>query len=481
MPSPAFRVEMGVPGATESAVIANRPAPLALRPTGVPSNLARKRVSMRYELAISLRYFRSRRSDGAMTFISWVAALGVTLGVAALVVAMAVMNGYRANLTRAMSGALPHLRLYPSVLGSLPPVETLKTLFTGSVQPVSISSYVRHQTLIRGPHLGKGEVRGVLIRGIDPAVESKVPDLLAFVRDGSPGWAELPWEDRQERARKVLLGLKTPRGDGIAPVLLSPRLAKLLGVKLGDRLIPLKFPEDGSGFTPLPLPTRLEAAGFFELGIPSVDELFMLMDLDQVAKVFPEARLQRAVGFRFPDPLDAMTAEGELRLALARRGISAHVYSWINDNRQLFETINLQRWMLFGVLLLIVILALFGMASGLVMMVAEKSREITVLRALGARGGAIYRIFMVQGLLIGLVGTGMGVALGLGASWALDTFDIFTIPPGVYPGSDRVPVRVEWLDVAMVAGAAIVISLITTYIPARKAASILPVDGLRGE
>ncbi|MCH8888771.1 MAG: ABC transporter permease [SAR324 cluster bacterium] len=217
---------------------------------------------MRYELAISLRYFRSRRSDGAMTFISWVAALGVTLGVAALVVAMAVMNGYRANLTRAMSGALPHLRLYPSVLGSLPPVETLKTLFTGSVQPVSISSYVRHQTLIRGPHLGKGEVRGVLIRGIDPAVESKVPDLLAFVRDGSPGWAELPWEDRQERARKVLLGLKTPRGDGIAPVLLSPRLAKLLGVKLGDRLIPLKFPEDGSGFTPLPLPTRLEAAGF---------------------------------------------------------------------------------------------------------------------------------------------------------------------------------------------------------------------------
>ena len=436
---------------------------------------------MRYELAISLRYFRSRRSEGAMTFISWVAAGGVTLGVAALVVAMAVMNGYRANLTRAMSGALPHLRLYSTDPGGLPPVSTLASLFTGDVKPVSISPYVRHETLIKGPHAGKGEVRGVLIRGIDPTVESGVPDLLAFVRDGSPGWAQFSWEERLERARKVLLRLKVSPGEGIAPVLLSPRLAKLLGVKLGDRLIPLKFPEDGSGFTPLPLPTRLEAAGFFELGIPSVDELFMLMDVDQVAKIFPEANLFRAVGFRFPDPLDAMTAEGELRLALERRGIGARVYSWINDNRQLFETINLQRWLLFLVLLLVVMLALFGMASGLVMMVSEKTREITVLRSLGARGGAIYRIFMVQGLLIGLVGTTMGLALGLATCWALDTFAIFAIPPGVYPGSDRVPVRVEWLDVALVVGAAIVISLITTYIPARKAAAILPADGLRGE
>ncbi len=416
-----------------------------------------------------------------MTFISWVAAGGVTLGVAALVVAMAVMNGYRANLTRAMSGALPHLTLYPLEPGGIPPESTLRELFTGSVQPVSISSYVRHETLIKGPHSGKGGVRGVLIRGIDPTAESRVPDLLAFIRDAHPGWGQLPWEDRLERARKVLLRLKTPRGDGIAPVLLSPRLAELLGVKLGDRLIPLKFPEDGSGFTPLPLPTRLEAAGFFELGIPSVDELFMLMDVNQVEKIFPEAKLLRAVGFRFPEPLDAMTAEGELRLALERRGIAAYVSSWLNDNRQLFETINLQRWMLFLVLLLIVILALFGMASGLVMMVAEKSREITVLRSLGARGGAIYRIFMVQGLLIGLAGTLMGMVLGLGVCWALDTFAIFTIPPGVYPGSDRVPVRVEWLDVSMVVGAAIVISLITTYLPARKAAAIQPADGLRGD
>lgn len=436
---------------------------------------------MRYELAISLRYFRSRRSEGAMTFIGWVAAGGVTLGVGALVVAMSVMNGYQANLIRAMSGALPHLTLYPLDPGGFPSEDALRKFFTGSVRPVSISAYVRHETLIRGPHPGKGEVRGVLIRGIDPSVESKVPDLLAFIRDGRPGWAGLPWEVRLERARKVLLGLKASRGDGIAPVLLSPRLAKLLGVKLGERLIPLKFPEDGSGFTPLPLPTGLEVAGFFELGIPSVDELFMLMDVNQVKKVFPDAVLEPAVGFRFPDPLDAMAAERELSLGLKRAGIAASVSSWLNDNRQLFETIKLQRRVLFLVLLLIVILALFGMASGLVMLVAEKSREITVLKALGARSGAIYRIFMVQGLLIGLVGTALGLVLGLGVCWALATLDIFTIPTGVYPGSDRVPVKVEWPDVAMVTAASLVISLITTYLPARRAAAIEPADGLRGD
>jgi len=115
----------------------------------------------------------------------------------------------------------------------------------------------------------------------------------------------------------------------------------------------------------------------------------------------------------------------------------------------------------------------------LVMLVAEKRREITILTALGARGRSIYRIFLVQGLLIGLSGTLLGLAAGLGVCWVLDTFPLFEIPPGVYPGSDRVPVLVDGMDLAWVVGATLLICLVATIFPARKATALKPVEGLR--
>ncbi len=156
-----------------------------------------------------------------------------------------------------------------------------------------------------------------------------------------------------------------------------------------------------------------------------------------------------------------------------------YVFSWLEDNQGLFGMIQLQSWMLFFVLLLIVILALFGMISGLVMMVAEKTREITILKSLGVPNRSIHRIFVVQGYLIALAGTALGLGIGLGACWALDTFPLFTIPPGVYPGSDRVPVLVNWMDLLLVVGATMAACLAATYIPARKAAALHPADGLR--
>lgn len=436
---------------------------------------------MRYEFAISLRYFRSRRSEGAMTFVGWVATGGVTLGVAALVVAMSVMNGYKANLTRAMSGALPHVTMHTLTPEQMPTPQALGTWLNGNLKPVSISPFVRHQALLRGPHSGKGSVRGVLVRGIEVAVESRVPDLLIFLRDGSPDWFSLPLKIRLKRSEQLMLSLATSRPDGAAPVLLSPRLARMLGISLGETITPLKFPEKDAGFSPIPLPGRMVLAGYFESGITSVDELFVIMGRGQAKRIFAGRVVDNRVGLRLQDPTLATEAAQALRQQVRDRHLDAYVFSWIEDNAGLFGLIRLQSWMLFLVLMFIVILALFGMVSGLVMMVAEKTREITILKSLGATSGAIYRIFMVQGLLIGMSGTLLGMAIGGLTCWALDTFPMFTIPPGVYPGSDRVPVRIDWREWLLVAGATFVACWIATYIPARKATAIHPAEGLRGE
>jgi lipoprotein-releasing system permease protein len=434
---------------------------------------------VRFELAVSLRYFRSRRGEGALSFVSWIAIGGVSLGVAALVVAMAVMNGYEANLVRAMAGALPHVSLHALLPGGMPEEEALRPLLEERLHPEAISSYILHETLLSGPQSGTGGVQGVLVRAIEPQTESRVEGLLAFLDDGTPAWEQLPPAERQRRARALLASLESSPAPGVAPVLLSPLLAGKLGAKLGDDLVPLRVPMEGEGFSPHPSATRLRVAGYLTTGIVAFDELVVVMDIAQAQAIFPGQALTRSLGIRLAQPLQASAAAAWLRAELQRDQRPVYVYSWLEANQGLFQVIRVQKTMLFLVLLLIVLLAFFGMIGALVMLVVEKTREITILTCLGTRRRSIYRIFLGQGLLIGLTGTLLGVLVGLGVCWALDTFPLFEIPPGVYPGSDRVPVRVDPLDLAWVVGATLLICIGATIYPARKATAVRPVDGLR--
>ncbi len=265
----------------------------------------------------------------------------------------------------------------------------------------------------------------------------------------------------------------------MAPVLLSPALARKLGARLGERLVPLRFPRQGEGFSPYPTPARLKLIGYFETGIVTFDELVVLMDVERVAETFPGQAYTRALGVRLIDPLEAGAAATWLREALDEQEQSAFVYSWLESNRGLFQVIRVQKTMLFLVLMLIVVLAFFGMISALVMLVTQKTREITVLKSLGLPDASIQRVFVYQGLLIGLIGTGLGLAAGLGLCWVLGAFPLFEIPPGVYPGSDRVPVEVALLDVSTIVGATVVTCVVATLFPARKAGRLRPVEGLR--
>ncbi|HEX7927510.1 MAG TPA: FtsX-like permease family protein, partial [bacterium] len=407
---------------------------------------------MPVEWAISLRYFLSRRQAGALSFITGVAILGVTLGVGALVVAMAVMNGYQANLLRAMAGSLPHVSIHTSASGGgLEQARAIAAKLPPELKPRSESPFLSAEALVRKADTPDAPLQGVMLRGVDPLAEIREPTFLAFMDDGSPEWKTLPEAERRTRGQALAERLGKLQPGGEVPILLARVLATKLDVKIGDRLVPMSFPKTGGSFSPVPGATRLIVAGYFNTGILAFDELVVMAHIDGVARALPGEKPDTALGLRLNDPLSAATVASALRATTLGELSGVYVYSWLESNRGLFQVIRIQKVMLFLVLMLIVIIAFFGMISALVMLVTEKTREITILKSLGMPEPRLRRVFLLQGLLIGLLGTVFGVLLGLLVCWVLSAFPIIRIPAGVYPGSDRVPVLVSMVDVALIA------------------------------
>jgi lipoprotein-releasing system permease protein len=223
----------------------------------------------------------------------------------------------------------------------------------------------------------------------------------------------------------------------------------------------------------------LIVAGLFETGILAFDEAIALTGLRVLNTLAPPDQIESSLGLRLERPLSAGDVAEQLRDLKAPTGNEFHVFSWLESNRSLFQVILLQKVMLYLVLMLIVLIASFGMISALVMLVTEKTREITILKELGAREGIVRRIFLLQGLLIGVGGLLAGLILGLAVCWGLDSFALFTIPPGVYPGSDRIPVLLSGSDILWIVLGTLVIAAGATQFPAFKATRLKIIDGLR--
>ena len=433
---------------------------------------------MRLELAISLRYLYSPRSEGALAFLTWVAVGGITLGVAALIVAMSVMNGYQVNLVKAMAGALPHISLHPVQRGGFADIDSLRRMLKSTVKPESVAPFAMKEALLAGTDPGAFQVQGAVMRGVLPSEDTGLEGFLPFLDDGLPGFKQLPLETRLSRGRKLLDGLATRLPQGEVPILVSRLMARSLSLKLGNVLSLLEYPKPGEGFSPKAGQGRLKITGFFDTGIVAFDELVVISNLHQLNWLYGSRAPDPSLGVRLADPMRAAEAADRLRSQTERSGSPFYVYSWLESNAGLFQVIRLQKTMLFLVLMLIVIIAFFGMVSALIMMVTEKTREITILKSLGAKNRTIHRVFLWQGLFIGIVGAILGTACGLGIAWVLDTFPLIEIPSGVYPGSDRIPVLVSFSDVSKVLVGTMVVCLAATLFPARKATALHPIDGL---
>ena len=410
-----------------------------------------------FEWMVALRYLRARRADGFVSVIAGFSFLGIMLGVATLIVVTAVMNGFHRELMDKIMGINGHAF-----------VQAVETPFT------DWDDVARRAEKTPGVRLAIPMVEGaagistqfgqsgVLVRGVREKDLLRLPGISGNIRDGS-----LEGFDKAE---------------GVA---IGQRLAETLGVRVGDK-VSLLIAKGGQ--TPFGVAPRIKAynvVAIFAIGMSEFDNVFVYMPLAEAQAFFNKDNEATVVEVFVDDP-DRMDA---FRLAFANEVTRPTIITdWRQRNRTFFETLQVEKNILFIILSLIVIVAAFNIISGLTMLVKDKTQDIAILRTIGATRGAVLRIFMMIGASIGVVGTLAGFALGLLLAKNLDAirnainsaFNANLFPAEFYFLS-RLPAIVDAREVAVIVGMTLVIAILASIYPAWKAASLDPIDALRHE
>lgn len=413
-----------------------------------------------YELALGWRYTRAGRAtrrNGFISFISGVSMLGIALGVAALIIVLSVMNGFQKEVRDRMLGVVSHIEIFAPQGAALPSVE--RTLAEARKNPavVGAAPFVFSQALI-----ARGEdMKGTLVRGIDPALEHEVTDLL-------PANAQaiqqlVPGEFR------VVLGVE---------------LARSLGVRTGDA-VTLIVP--GGQVTPAGVVPRLKqmtVAGTFDSGHYEYDSALVMLHHEDAQRLF---RLEGPTGIRLKikDLHEAPAVARQLADSLTDQLL---IRDWTQQNKTWFSAVQLEKRMMFIILTLIVAVAAFNLVSTLVMTVTDKRADIAILRTLGASPQSIMAIFMVQGAMVGVIGTLAGLALGLGIALNIDVivpaiehaFNASFLPKDIYLIS-KMPSEPQSSDIAPIAVISLILSFVATIYPSWRASRVNPAEALRYE
>jgi lipoprotein-releasing system permease protein len=389
---------------------------------------------------------------GSLTSV--IAVAGVTVGVAALIATLAVMTGFREDIRAKILGAQPHLLIQPGSDQGLPE-QTYTDRFDGISEVVAWSPYVLGQALAKS----EAGTQGVVVKGVDTVREPRVTGLDSKVVQGE--WAALASPETA-----------TAKSSG---VLLGKELAQSLRVGVGDRLILAVPTAENTGMGNLPFFFSFTVLGILQTGLYDYDSSLAVVSLPTAQKIFNLKGRYSGLGVRLKDA-DEFT--GPAIKIQQRFSSQAMVRSWLGMNRPLFAALRLEKIVMFLILALITLVAAFTILSNLLLVTAQRTREIGILRAMGATRGAIQRIFLLKGFLMGLIGTGVGTALGLGISFLLKRYEFVKLPADVYY-VERLPVKVVPGDVFLVATAAVVIVLLATFYPARAAAKLDALDAIR--
>jgi lipoprotein-releasing system permease protein len=412
---------------------------------------------MPYELQVAIRYLIARRRQAFVSLISFVSALGVAVGVTALVVALALTTGLQTEMRDRMLGSMPHVYVARIAESGIPDPAAERTRFTALPHVVGAAPVVIGPALVRA-----GERSAfVTLKGVDPAIEGTVTELPARMIAGRFDGLVAPQEASGNG----------PRLDGIA---LGKDLAASLAVRPGD-VVTVLTPE--GTLTPMgvmPRARSLRVAGIFQLGLYEFDSAYAVVSLPVGL---------RLMGKPYPDFLqlkvdDIYQAHAVAETIIARNGATYQVQDWAQMNQSLFSALQLERMAVSITIGLIVCVAALNIVASLVLMVMEKSRDIAILKTMGATRRSISIVFMLQGTLIGFAGTAAGLVLGLGLSFVLDRYRLVHIPGDVYQIA-YIPFRIEPLAVLVVASAALIICFLATIYPSRQAARLDPAEALR--
>jgi lipoprotein-releasing system permease protein len=413
---------------------------------------------MSFESFVSKRYLRTNQDPLFLSVITLLSVLGVALGVMVLVVVIAVMTGFETELTHRILGIEAHV-LVMRYGEPLTAPEALVPRIDQVAGVTSAAPFIYTQAMMRSP---KG-LQGVILRGVDPVNLNCRLKTIA----GQCLGATLSAKNPDTKAASPAFG--------IPEVVMGSALAHKYGINKGDLVHLLSSQGDGTGLGRLPKVHPVRVAGLFETGMHEYDAAVIFMSLAGAQRLLGMTDEATGIEVRLADVYQAKAVAATLAEQL---GYPFWTRDWIQMNRNLFSMLTLQKTVMFIILTLIVLVAAFNIASALIMMVMEKTRDIAILKTMGATNGSIRKIFVIKGFLIGLVGVCMGVVGGVGLSLLLQRYQFIHLPGDVY-FLTTLPVHLDPVDIAVIIVATLLICLLATLYPARQAARFKPVDGIR--
>jgi lipoprotein-releasing system permease protein len=408
-----------------------------------------------YELFLARRYLLPRRRRGFLSLITWIAVGGVTLGVLALIVVLAVMSGFEREVKTRIVGTNAHLAILPYGTQGMGNADSLLVRIRAHPEVVAAAPFVYGKAMISA----RGSTDGIVVKGVDLDDESSVTRILDYI-ERPPG----PFT------------LAAPPG-GLPGVVLGVHVAENLSVTTGER-VQLLAPQVGasSPLGYLPRVRNYQVAGIFRSGMYEFDASFVFLGLHEAQDLLNLGDRISAVEAKVRDMYRAPQVAAEIVGRLG--GFPYRATDWIEMNAQLFSWMQMEKRVMFIILTLIVMVAAFNILASLVLLVMEKRRDIGILRSMGATPGEIATVFILQGVIIGWVGMALGAAGGLTLCHLLDKYKFIRLPGDIY-FIDTLPVRVEAGDVAAVLLSVLVISVLATIYPAVKAARLRPVEAIR--
>ncbi len=409
---------------------------------------------MSFEYFIGRRYLRAKSKQSFISLITILSTAGIAVGVMALIVVIAVMSGFESDLKSRILGGQSHIVLmrhggqfteYRKILKEVEKIDGVK-----SATPV-----IYTQVMLRA----SSRVSGAVLRGIDPESAGRVIKTLDKISLHNPktGMGESP-------------------DNNVPGIVLGKELANNLGVGIGDTIYLISPRGMISPIGHLPAMKRFRLTGFFESGMYDYDGSFAYINIKQAQKILRMGNSVTGIEIRVDNMYKAREIAQKIVSSL---GFPFWARDWMQMNQNLFTALKLEKTVMFIILTLIVLVAAFNIASTLIMMVMEKTRDIAILKAMGATDKSIKKIFVFKGMVIGTVGTIFGVILGFVLCTILKHYKIAELTGDIYYFTTKLPVKLEFFDVFIIVSAALVICFLATIYPARQASRLDPVEAIR--